>query len=162
MSSSLLESSSSEPARPPEPGEQWIPGHCMYKPNLTLQTPRCPVGYSWRKGHYRRMPSVESTHKFMNRFERRLKHRVARNPEQCPSFENLEEFQDCMRLVRRSLQSYLLKNPTRSQAKQYVDHLVERVFMCTGQKLQDECYFQPTTVARRYIEQQVQDLLQTV
>lgn len=142
-----------------EPPKQWIPGHCMYKPNLDIQMPNCPRSYVWRKGHYRRMPSVESTHKFMNQFEKKLKHKLNKHPNECPSFQNLEEFQDCMRLVKRSLQSYLLKNPTRSQVKTYVEHLANRVFYCTGRKLQDQCYFHPTTVARRYIESQVQQYI---
>ena len=118
--------------------------------------PDCPLGYVKRKGHYRRKPSKESTHKFMNRFHRQLRHTMARHPETCPPFQDLEEFTDCMRLVKRSLQSYLLKNPTMSQVKDYVDHLVHRVFYCTGRRLQDQCHFQPTTLARHHIERSVQ------
>lgn len=131
---------------------QWIPGHCMYKPDLRLQMPNCPMGYIWRSGHYRNMPSVEDTHKFMHRFTKKLKHRVARHPQLCPSFENLIEFKDCFKLVKRSLQNYLLKNPSKAQIKQYVDRLVDRVLYCTGRRLQHDCYFQPTTKARKYIE----------
>lgn len=102
------------------------------------------------------MPSVESTHIYMNRFFKKMKHQVARHPRRCPRFQDLEEFHDCMRMVQHSLQSYLLKNPTKSQVKKYVDHLVTRVFYCTGRKLQNECYFKPTTRARRYVERSVQ------
>lgn len=136
------------------PRQVWVPGHCMKRPGLEVQYPSCPVGSTWRKGFYRRVPPTEATHKFMNRFVRKLKHRLARHPNTCGPFLTLNEFHDCMRGVERSMQSFLLKTPapTRSQIRQYTDYLIERVFYCTGTKLEQTCFFQPTTVARKYIE----------
>lgn len=133
---------------------QWIPGHCMYKPGLVFQMPDCPLGQVWRKGHYRNMPSVQDTHKYVHRFTKKLTHRVARHPQLCPSFQDLIEFKDCMKMVKRSLQSYLLKQPppSKAQVKQYVNNLVERVIYCTGTRLQHDCYFQADTKTRKYIE----------
>ena len=134
----------------------FVPGHCIVKPGLKIQYPNCPLGQVWRSGHYRTKPSVESTHKFMNRFTRKLKHRLARHPTRCGPFQTLPEFEDCMRGVKRSLQSFLLKNPSRSQIRNYIDYLVERVFTCTGRRLERQCYFQPTTIARKHIETYLQ------
>lgn len=131
---------------------QWIPAHCMYKPGLRMQMPGCPMGYIWRKGHHRNMPSVKDTHKYVHRFTKKLTHQIARHPVLCPSFEHLIEFKDCIQLVKRSLQSYLLKQPTKAQVKKYVDHLVDRVIYCTGRRLQNECFFQPDARVRKYIE----------
>ncbi len=134
---------------------QWIPGHCVYKPGLATQLPNCPIGYAWRKGHYRRKPSVEATHKYMNRFEKKMKHEISRHPVLCQGFENLGEFKNCLRLIRQSMQSFLLKNPTRTEIKKYSDHLVASVILCAGRRLQNQCFFQPTTKVKRYIEKQI-------
>ena len=163
--------SSSEASELEPPRRQWIPGHCMVKRRAELEEEEekasvdCPKGYVYRNGHYRNMPSTKATHPFrstpryLNRFHRQLRHRVARHPMACPPFQTLEEFQDCSRMVRRSLESYLMKQPTRTQVKQYIDYLVNRVFTCTGRKLQNRCYFHPTTTAKKLLERQVQDLL---
>jgi hypothetical protein len=135
-----------------QPQQQWVPGHCMYKPQLKLQSSNCPTGYVWRKGHYRKKPSVESTHKYFKRFDKKIKNTFAKHPVLCQGFETLDEFQNCLKLVKRSMQSFLLKNPSRSEIKKYSQHLIDKVIFCAGRKLQDKCYFQPTTKVRRYIE----------
>lgn len=150
------------PQRPQPPDNrpvQWIPGHCMRKQGLTVQMPDCPVGYVWRDGHNRRMPSVQDTHKFLHRFTKKVKHVVARHPNLCPQpFKDFYEFQDCLKWVVRSLKSYLLKNPypSRRKIKLYIDHLVDRVIYCTGTRLQNQCYFQPTAKVRKYIENRIE------
>jgi hypothetical protein len=144
-----------DPARP----VQWIPGHCVRSNRIRVQMPDCPQGYVWRTGHYRRMPTVEQTHKFLHQFTRELRHVVARHPNICPQpFQNFAEFKDCLKWVVRSLKSYLLKNPypSRRKIKKYIDHLVNRVIYCTGLKLQNQCYFQPTAEVRKYIERHIE------
>jgi hypothetical protein len=132
--------------------QRWVPGHCMYKPGVKVQNNSCPVGYVWRKGHYRREPSVESTHKYFRKFDNKLQRTFARHPVLCQGFETLPEFQNCLNLVRRSMKAFLLKNPSRSQIKKYAEHLVDRVIFCAGKRLQDTCYFQAGTKVKRYIE----------
>lgn len=130
----------------------WIPGHCMRRQNLKVQDPNCPMGYTWRQGHKRRPASVEDTHKHMHKFHKRVSNVLAKNPIVCEHFENLDEFQNCLLLVKKSLQSFFLKHPTKAQIKQYADHLVNRTISCAGRRLQNRCYLQPTTKMRRYIE----------
>lgn len=138
----------------PNPGQeyQWIPGHCAYNPRASVQSSKCPINHVWRKGHIRRKPSVESTHKYFKKFDNKVKQVFAKHPVLCQGFETLEEFQDCLKLVRRSMQSFLLKNPSRSEIKDYSEHLIDRVILCAGRKLQNKCYLKPTTKMRRYIE----------
>lgn len=145
-------SSSSEPV---PNNRRFIPGHCMYKPKLKAQMPNCPYGHVWRKGHYRRVPTVEETHKFMKHFYKRVWRNMARHPEVCANVLERPEFIDCLKLIKKGIQSFLLKNPTRSQLRKYADHVVDRVILCTGRRLQNTCYVDPTTKLRRHIEQRM-------
>ena len=133
----------------------WIPGHCMKKRNLTVQNPNCPLGYTWRRGHKRRPAPVEETHKYMHKFSKTVAHVLARHPVLCQNFENLPQFKNCLLLVKKSLQSFFLKNPSKAEVQRYLEHLIDRVIKCAGMKLQDQCYLQPTTKMRRYIRNTV-------
>ena len=139
----------------PTQGYQWIPGQCVSSPRVTVQSASCPTGYVWRKGHFRKKPSVESTHKYFKKFDNKVKRVFVKHPVLCQGFETLEEFQDCLKMVRRSMQAFLLKNPSRSEIKDYSEHLIDRVILCAGKKLQNKCYFQPTVQVRRYINARI-------
>jgi hypothetical protein len=138
----------------------WVPGHCMRRRNLKVQDPNCPIGYTWRKGHKRRPAPVEETHKHMHKFHKRVSHVLAKNPVLCQHFEDLEEFENCLLLIKKSMQSFFLKYPSKEEVKRYADHLVDRTIMCAGTKLQNTCYLQPTTKMRRYIERTMQQYIE--
>jgi hypothetical protein len=130
---------------------QWIPGHCVYSPHIKTQLSNCPTNYTWRKGHYRQV-TPRQEEKYMKRVRRKVRTVLAKHPTLCGPFQDLEAFQNCLLLVRKSLQSFLLKNPTRTQVRQYTDHLVNRVIYCTGKRLQAQCYFKPNNEVRQFIE----------
>ena len=134
----------------------WIPGHCMKRQNLAVQDPNCPLGYTWRKGHKRNPAPVEETHKYMHKFSKTVAHVLARNPVLCQNFEDLPQFKNCLLLVKKSLQSFFLKSPSKAEVRRYLEHLIDRTIKCAGMKLQDQCYLQPTTKMRRYIRNTVQ------
>lgn len=143
------------PLSPSDPDVVFVPGHCMYRPNMKVMDDECPYGYTWREPHYRRKPKPQDRDKYMNRFQRKLTHRLAKHPVLCGEFEDLDEFQNCMRQVEKTMRSYLLTNPSRSAIRGFTNLLVERVITCAGKRLQHRCHLQPTTRMRRYIEREI-------
>lgn len=148
--SSSSRSSGSSPSN--DPNVKYIHGHCMYRPNAGAMDDDCPFGYVWRNGHYRRKPGLI---KYVNRFERKVRHRLAKHPVLCEEFENLDEFHNCMRMVEKTMEAFLLRNPSSSAIRKFTNHLVERVITCAGKKLRDRCFLQPTPRMRRYIENEI-------